>query len=159
MEISQLIVKDGDLCQATEQYIVHQCNCVKRSAKGLAATLFEKFPYSECYKSRTQDDIPGTIKVCGNGSNQRYIINLFGQFTAGKPRNPKDTKEMRLQYFNTCLDQISKIPNLQSIAFPYRIGCGLAGGDWEDYQAALENFAAVVKVPVVLYKLEEKQKS
>lgn len=155
-EGSLLIFKKGDLLQANEQYIVHQCNCVTKKAKGLAAAIFEQFPYSNCYVSRTQNDIPGTIKIFGNGKNERYIINLFGQFTGGKPK-AKDSKEMRLQYFHSCLKAISEIPNLQSIAFPFHIGCGLAGGDWSEYQSALEQFAKNVHIPIVIYKKEEEE--
>jgi len=30
---------------------------------------------------------------------------------------------------------------LESVAFPHSIGCGLAGGDWAAYRAAIERFA------------------
>ena len=36
------------------------------------------------------------------------------------------------------------LPELESVAFPYGIGCGLAGGNWEEYQAMLEEFANMV---------------
>ena len=36
------------------------------------------------------------------------------------------------------------IDGLESIAFPYLIGCGLAGGEWNDYKAAIESFSSMV---------------
>ena len=33
------------------------------------------------------------------------------------------------------------LPELKSIGFPYGIGCGLAGGDWNKYERLLEGFA------------------
>jgi hypothetical protein len=39
------------------------------------------------------------------------------------------------------------ISDLKSIAFPYRIGCGTAGGSWKWYQQQLEKLA--VKLPNV----------
>ena len=43
------------------------------------------------------------------------------------------------------LKEIAELPELESVAFPYQIGCGLAGGDWKQYRAALEDFAERVK--------------
>ena len=39
-------------------------------------------------------------------------------------------------------DEIRKqLPDLKSIAFPFQIGCGLAGGDWNVYLNETERFA------------------
>ncbi|EAX95260.1 hypothetical protein TVAG_149800 [Trichomonas vaginalis G3] len=153
-----LSIVEEDITEAKEKYIVHQCNCITKYAKGLAKQIFDKFPYSNVYKNRERysANIPGAIIVCGNGTDQRYVINLIGQFSAGKPTK-SDTIENREGYFQSCLSEIAKIDNLESIAFPYRIGCGLAGGNWESYEKMLRNFAEEVKVPVVLYKFEEKK--
>ena len=54
--------------------------------------------------------------------------------------------------------KIAKIPNLESIAFPWRIGCGLAGGNWEWYLGTLKNFADHVEekqgAKVIIYRRE-----
>lgn len=55
-----------------------------------------------------------------------------------------DDPESRKVYFEICLKLISQIPNLESIAFPYMIGCGLARGDWSSYLKMLENFESEV---------------
>lgn len=51
----------------------------------------------------------------------------------GQPKYPNDNVSKRLEYFENGLEKIKSIKNLQSLAFPYKIGCGLAGGSWEDY--------------------------
>ena len=33
------------------------------------------------------------------------------------------------------------MPDLESIGFPYRIGCGAAGGNWNNYLGTLEIFS------------------
>lgn len=148
-----LQVVEGDLTEAREKFIAHQCNCTTKSVKGLAKTIFEKFPYSNVYSNRKKHNAtePGHIIVCGDGQENRYVINMMAQLTGGKPRYP-ETYEKRKEYFKACLDQISEISDLESIAFPYLIGCGLAGGKWDEYEAILKGFADKVKVPVVLYK-------
>jgi O-acetyl-ADP-ribose deacetylase (regulator of RNase III) len=136
------IVK-GDLLEAKEQFIAHQCNAISQNAGGLAFYLFSKFPYSNVYRGRIKDDIPGTIKVMGDGDLQRYVINMFAQYRPGPPSisNPTDNRQIREIYFAKCLEEISKIPNLQSIAFPYMVGCGLARGIWSHYLKMLEDFS------------------
>ena len=63
------------------------------------------------------------------------------------------TKENRLQWFKECLDEIEKIEDLESVAFPYKIGCGYGGGDWNDYLKLIEQFSEKSLVKVVIYQL------
>jgi hypothetical protein len=39
---------------------------------------------------------------------------------------------------------------LPCVAFPHGIGCGLAGGDWELYRAAIEELAQTAPSTLVL---------
>ena len=77
-----------------------------------------------------------------------------------------DNEENRLKWFKECLNQIgiylrhrrSRIPSQDPfvVGFPYMIGCGLAGGEWEYYFDAIEEFAdAYPDIKVVIYKLPE----
>ena len=152
------IFEGMDLLNATTKYIAHQCNCTTtNNASGIAKSIFDKYPYSEIYTKRTQEDKPGTIQIFGDGTpDKRFIINMFGQVNPGKPSTPKspsDGYNIRELYFIRCLKEILKIKDLESIGFPYGIGCGLAGGDWKIYYALLEMFAKKTEAEVILYKL------
>lgn len=153
-----IIKINGDLLKSNEQYIVHQCNCVTNNAANLAKAVFTKFPYANCYYNRKEKDIPGTIKIFGDGTDQRFVINLFGQYGPGPPKNNFDNKENRYTWFRKGLFEISKIPDLKSIAFPERIGCGVARGNWEEYLEILVKFEGYVNeklgVGVYLYNNE-----
>jgi hypothetical protein len=62
------------------------------------------------------------------------------------------------KFVATYLDQLALLRDLRSIAFPYGIGCGLAGGNWKDYSKLLEAFAEKVTgngVSVTLYRLSK----
>ena len=132
---------EGDILNSNIQYITHQTNCVSSGAAGLAYYLFNKYPYSNVYKNRIKTIYdPGSLIVSGNGTDQRYIINMFSQYYPGGP-NEKDNQQIREVYFKACLSKIEKLPNLYEIAFPYKIGCGLAGGDWDKYEEMINNFA------------------
>jgi O-acetyl-ADP-ribose deacetylase (regulator of RNase III) len=147
----------GDLLAAKEQYIAHQCNCVTNSAAGLAYYLFKKYPYANVYDFRTTHSTPGTIQVCGNGEDQRYVINMFSQYYPGGAWDDfeNDHYELRKEYFAACLEKIGQLTNISSIAFPHRIGCGIAGGNWEEYVQMLNEFAnRYSHVEVVIYQRE-----
>lgn len=153
----------GDLLEASEQYIVHQTNCLSDGgAAGVARLIFNKYPYADCYSDRTANSKPGTIDIRGNGLDQRYVINLHGQYYPGgvyDDNSELDGNIARQKYFYKGLLQISKLENLKSIAFPAGIGCGIAGGDWEYYKGVLTNFAKFVfekqQTKVAIYCLPE----
>lgn len=61
-----------------------------------------------------------------------------------------DTKSSRAKYFQSGLDQLTSMIYLLSsgrskndifIAFPGKIGCGIAGGDWKQYLQMIREFA------------------
>jgi AAA+ ATPase superfamily predicted ATPase len=114
-------------------------------------------------------DQPGTITLSGNdriinmfgqflpSKPCKYNISkYYGQIEYAKhikfiDNTDEETYQQRLQWFKNCLDQIGMILSSSShnttevpthtIAFPYEIGCGLAGGIWKDYYNMLYNFS------------------
>lgn len=166
-------IKSENILTATEDYIVQQCCCTACKPHGLSAALAAAFPHGNAYASRqpvkkggntaTEDNRPkpGTIQILGNGSDQRYVACLFAQYAMGKPGiynsfgNP-DSASDRQRYFTESLEALAAaIPSHASLAFPYRIGCGLAGGNWSVYQDILKTW--VTRHPglrIVLYKID-----
>lgn len=146
----------GNILDADEKYICHQCNCVtQKYGRGLANHIFKKFPYANIYLPRHgRRDKIGTIKVKGNGRDKRYVINMMAQYYPGAPKY-FDTSEYREKYFKVCLEKMAQIPNLESVAFPYLIGCGLADGEWENYLKMIKDFERKVDARVVIYKLPQ----
>ncbi len=128
-------IKEGNILNATEDYIMHQTNCLTTNAAGLAAALFKKFPYANIYKTRLsgKKDRVGTIKIIQN------IIHCFGQYYPGKPKYREQEKK-RYRWFLNCLKLIESTfkNNTVSIAYPYKIGCGMAGGNWDLYYDAIK---------------------
>lgn len=152
----------GSIFDAKEKYLLHQCNCVTKKAAHLSKDVFSKYAWADVYARRYAEnliDTPGKIIVRGNGLDQRYVINLLGQYYPGKPKFPTsalDGTKVREKYFHECLLRVAKIQDLESVAFPWRIGCGAAGGDWEHYLAIITNFANYIdmtqKANVVIYR-------
>lgn len=143
---------EGDLFDANETYLVHQCNCVTNRSAHLAQAVFEKYPYADVYTGRQNHDTPGTILVRGNGKDRRFVVAMLGQYYPGFSRFPgKDGYGARLSYFKCCLNDMTKLKG--DFAFPWRIGCGAAGGKWEEYWEALIRFEQFIAGNVTVYKL------
>ena len=156
---------DGDLLDATENYIVHQCNCVTNQSKFVAKQIFDKYPYSNTYKMRTTSkethSIPGTIDIMGNGTNNRYVINMYSQLYPTYAKYGNDSIKLRQEWFKKCLECIGNELNretgehTETIAMPYKIGCGSAGGNWEVYFDMIKEFSDKYDIEVMLYKFDK----
>jgi len=156
-----LDIVTGSIFDSKEKYLCHQCNCVTNRSAHLAQTVFHHYPYADVYSTRKDPDHPGSIIVKGNGDDQRYVIALFGQYYPGTPKYPLsslDGIKTREKYFHKALMAVSKIPDLNSVAFPWRVGCGAAGGNWEYYLGTITNFAKYIYetqgARVIIYRLE-----
>lgn len=118
----------------------------------------------------------GTRVVCLYG---QVGMGTSGSFSGsfGIPDSPAD----RIRYFSQALDALAaflkvnsecsavcehqgkedadtvvstRVPRrVPTVAMPERIGCGLAGGDWSLYKAAIDAFATKHGIRVVLYRL------
>jgi len=152
---------NGNLLEAKEKYIIHNVNCVSnKKAVGLAKDIFTKYPYADCYLNRLDASSPGTIDIKGDGISNRYVINLHAQYYPGRAKYPDSIKDgivVREKYFHQCLLKVARIPNLESVALSWGIGCGLAGGDWNHYLGTITIFSNYIEekynAKVVIYRL------
>lgn len=150
---------EDDIFNVQSDYIVQQCNCLTIKSHGLSKEIAKRFPEADLYSKRRQVNnrnlaVPEDRSTPGSISIDGKIINIFGQWRPGKigtkydnyypESNPPETSETRLMWFKMGLEKISKTLDSNSekvIAFPFGIGCGLAGGDWEEYSKAILSFA------------------
>ena len=138
---------NGDIFNCTEDIIVHQTNCLGVMGSGLAKQVKKKFPdvfkgYYHYCKTHKAEDILGTALIC---EDKKYIANVFGQCNYGTDKQyteydalRKGLKEVR---------DFAKERNL-SVAIPYKIGCGLAGGDWNTVFEMITDIFADVEVNI-----------
>jgi hypothetical protein len=112
------------------------CNCRTTAAGGLAAAVFAAFPHADIYTDGTARS-PGSIHIRGGGVGSgdisvRGVINMLAQDLPGKPPTHNgESSQQRHLWFQQCLHAMEAVGSeLHSVAFPYGIGCGLAGGDW-----------------------------
>lgn len=138
----------GDILLTKIKCIVHQCNCVTTTSKGLANAIFNKYKEANDYKTHKHGK-PGTIHI--HNIDNKIIINMFAQRYPGRSRSDGQ-KTYREMLFQKCLDQIGQSSISREIAFPYKIGCGLAGGNWKNYLKMISNFAKKYNVEVSILK-------
>ncbi len=105
----------GALLTCDVKCICHQCNCVTTGSAGIARKIFAKYPFSNIYKTRKGKDSPGTIAIRGTG--KKYVVNMLAQYYPGKPKYDNDTKTKRKVWFKQCLNKLSKVKGLGSVAF------------------------------------------
>jgi len=128
------VIKE-DILKIQEGIVCHQVNCMG-AAGGLAGAIFRKYPaaqqeYKITVQSFVEDWLPlGTVNLV-NIDDKLFVANLFAQYEYG-------TESRKTEYgtFRMCLRDLvgaarflKKIP--KTIYFPYGIGCGLGGGNWE----------------------------
>ena len=162
--MSFAVVK-GDLLKFKGDAIVQQNNCLTTRTHGLSSAIKKEFgvdSYSIREDSKAKNiavqedrDLPGSIQVFETGINPKYVVCLFGQYQPGTPNKyPKykkasdedgvvETYKIRETWFEQGLNELKKwiLDNkIKSIGFPYKIGCGLARGKWDNYNAMIINF-------------------
>lgn len=109
--------------------VCHQVNCKGVMGSGLAKQVREKFPgvYGS-YKGRCEApyDNLGQVQICSVLSETGYLIaNVFGQRNYGGALKNTDYRALRKAF-----SFIADAYPLYTIRIPYKMGCGLGGGDW-----------------------------
>ena len=126
---------EADILDSADDVIIHQTNCVTTNALGLAKDIFQRYPRANTYKNRKGNAEPGSVDITEHHDGSPTIINCNAQFAPGKATpTGLDSKAARVALFKKCLQQVAEYIRGQtkqqvSIAIPWRIGCGLAGGN------------------------------
>ncbi len=126
--------------------IVHQANCRSSGAKGLAFKLFNKYPRCNVYKASVKRT-PGSALITPP------LAHLFGE---DDYRDTALEKANRPKWFQESLDDLaSQLKQGQALYFPYKIGCGLAGGNWKLYRGMIEEWSRQNNITVYIVKRPE----
>lgn len=147
-------IKRGDLLEATEKIIAHQVNC-EGVAGGLAWAVFNKYPQAKSdYQQivgRTEylgstSYLLGFCQPTGEQKDGHIIANLFGQLYPGQDYRP-----------GALLMALEKLAALAkglgaSVALPYKLSCGICGGDWDEVLPMIEH--TMKDVECVIYQRE-----
>lgn len=145
-------IVEGNLLDAAEKILAHQVNCKGIMGGGVAFQLKKRFPglsYSYntfCFSNNYNPEfLLGECQLVHHGD--KIIANLFGQDGTSRAKCMTQYDKLR-----KCLENLNRycMTTGFSVAMPYGIGCGLAGGDWNIvYPMICEVFK---EVDVTLYR-------
>jgi O-acetyl-ADP-ribose deacetylase (regulator of RNase III) len=147
MDASVRVVRvvSGSLLDVRAGVICHQANCTSRRAAGLARAIFDAYPAaSRAYSVHVRT--PGTIDVTPVAP-ALAVAHLFAQIRPGRCSGDdgEDSASARERWFSDALAALwcwVEREHPAVVAFPWGIGCGLAGGDWRAYHRMIDAFAA-----------------
>lgn len=154
-----MIYKSGNLFNSTVDVLCHQVNLYGVMGAGIAAEIREKFSdvnkaYEEYCKNanNNNEEILGQVLIVQKSKNSnQYIANCFCQ-------NEYSTDGCLTNYekMEECFESIKKWMGKNGkteVGFPYKFGCGIAGGDWEIVEAIIENVFDEPGIIVEIWKL------
>mgnify|MGYP001188983797 CR=1 FL=1 len=143
-------VVKGNLLYAPVDVIGHQVNCKGVMGAGIAKQLRNK--YSELFSEYKEYLVTHPRPLGDLLMHHQYglplVANLFGQDGYGRGRRYTDYHALE-----SALGELYDLAYLNgwTVALPYGIGCGLAGGDWDTVYKIIESI--FTEVDCYLYKL------
>lgn len=136
--------------------IVHICNDIGAWGRGFVVALSRRWPEPEkCYRAwhRGESDAPfemGRVQFV-QVEKDTWVANLIGQRDI---RPSEGIPPIRYEAVRAGLQRVcSKAKRLGASIHMPRIGCGLAGGKWEEMSAFVERELIAQGIPVTVYDL------
>ena len=153
--------KIGNLLDAPVDYICHQVNCRGRMASGIAKQVRERWPevyydymnkyfvYADCDEEK---ELLGQCQYI-NTSSGKTVVNMFAQADYGYDGQRYTSYDA----FWLCLCHIkTAAPKGSKIGFPWKIGCGLGGANWQVISTMICEVLGK-DYDVYIYQLEEEK--
>lgn len=153
----------GDLLESDCTVIMHQANCFSIMGAGVAKAIADKYPNAkkvdkESHYSPEYKYGKFTYSVEDNGVT---IANLYGQFNLGRFKSYEEKVErermlrmaVNLFLFSAKANNSGTV-NLKKVGVPYKIGCGISGGDWDVVARILNEASQTHDIDIYIYKLE-----
>lgn len=154
----------GDLLESDCDIIAHGCNCFHSFGAGIAKQILDKYPeaFEADLKSKRGDPMKlGLFTQTLSKDGTVSIFNLYTQFKYGYPPRQVNYEaihhslyKMRESLLDIHVDFFKDV----KIGMP-KIGCGLAGGDWNIVARMIEDVFHDKEVFVYVLDKGEVQKS
>ena len=149
-------VKDSILNTEIE-FIAHGVNCQGVMGSGVAKVLFKKYPQvREAYLEYYMESFPFVLETSGFlglvqevNCGEKTVFNCFTQDNFGYGGEIYGDYEA----IRKCFLTIGEDCDITEVAIP-KIGCGLAGLDWEIVEGILEEVSEKTGLEITVYYLE-----
>jgi O-acetyl-ADP-ribose deacetylase (regulator of RNase III) len=121
-----------DITTITKGIIVHQVNCKGKMGAGVALSIKTKWPivYESYMNSFRSNQLHLGQIFFIQIYPDLYVVNLCGQYNFGRTARYTNYEAVYvgLEQVNQTIQRYNL--NHLSVYFPYKIGCNLAGGNW-----------------------------
>ena len=171
-----IIDREGDILKSSQAMICHQVNCFGVMGGGLALQIKNMYPdvykeYKQLCDTKNSDSFKGRTQFCSVIHNEtklltaqdrlpitesysvKYIANMFSQYNYGTEK-----KHTNYDWLQRCLKEVWRFAydhRIYQVAIPYKIGCGLAGGDWDFVRYIIDDlFAHGSRIDAIIYKYD-----
>lgn len=146
----------GNILTSDCNVIIHQSNCMGGFGSGIAGQIRKEYPL--VYEAFKADNRSPENKLGDYSSafDKHYLFfNLYGQmYYGGKPGIVYTDYEAFEKGLNAVLSSFVPMFSVKynKIGMPYKIGCGLAGGDWNIVYSIIEKCSIKHGVDIWLYE-------
>ena len=143
----------GDICDTELKYIAHGVNCQNTMGSGVAKALYTKFPQVKDHYHGYCNNIGDSLLLLGDVQeiivDDKTVYNCFTQLEFGYDGK----KYVNYNAIALCFLYLSTHVEMDGpLAIP-KIGCGLAGGNWE-FMEQLINDSVGDRLEIWVYELE-----
>lgn len=138
--------------------ITHICNDIGGWGKGFVLAISKRWPepekaYREWHRNRSKNDFAlGNIQII-QVEPYIYVANMIGQ--RGTKTGRSTGVPVRYEAIESCLEKLAEeVKFLKVSVHMPRIGCGLAGGKWEQIEPLIEKTLLDNNIDVYVYEFE-----
>jgi O-acetyl-ADP-ribose deacetylase (regulator of RNase III) len=150
-KLEMIIEREGDILDSRDDVILHQVNCKGVMGAGLAKKIADAWPavledYTGRFRNGPRSDLLGLSFFTQISKTPcQWVVSLFGQDGYGTDKRHTDYSALRraIQSFVA-----RSYLGFSTISVPYKLGCGLGGGDWDIVKSIIEEELADYKVTV-----------
>ena len=146
---------NGDILESGADVICHQVNCMGVMGAGLAKQVAKRWSavylrFQEVCMSNNPQVLLGRCQLDRVVCNDKYvqIVSMFAQNDYGRDKCYTNYEAVR-----SCMEYVKQQYVGKVIAIPYKIGCGLGGGDWNIVHQIIKDVFADYDGDVQIWKL------
>lgn len=137
--------------------IAHICNDIGRWGKGFVLAISHRWKqpeaaYRNWYAERLHNDFGlGAIQSV-QVEKELWVVNMIAQYGI---KSASNEQPIRYQALEECLSKLTHFASSinASVHMP-RIGCGLAGGNWNEIEPLIMTALCKQNIPVYIYDLK-----
>lgn len=138
-----------DMTELSSGVLFHQVNCRGVMGGGIAYAFARKWPeLEEKYRQLCEEFNCDKTRLLGKvwtyGVNKDLVIaNVFGQGDVSRSER-MTSYDATVNAFERIQRSVARTPNGMfarlPLYFPFKMGCGLGGGDWAIYSAIIDRY-------------------